>query len=119
MGAGKSFGTKLEKIYGSEEHQEPLAGAGLTECPDSVTATKAGIPEHLMPTDSRVRGHDGKVETPRLSPASGEEGAKSGRTPDRETGPPAIDLSGWCEYLFVSGLSSAEAARVGERDEED
>jgi hypothetical protein len=86
--------------YGSRESEEPLAQEGATEPSTAVTPVEEGVPEHLTPRrESRVR-------PPSQSSGVCEEEVE-------------VDLSGWCEHLFVSGLSSAETVRIEKRDPKD
>jgi hypothetical protein len=52
------------------------------------------------------------------SPA-GQDKARSKKSPGPQEFAAAVDLSSWCEHLFVSGLSSAYSGRAAEGDGQD
>lgn len=65
-------------------------------------------------------GPAGTAEGPkRLSPATGQDKSGSKRSPGRQEGPVSVDLSLWCEHLFVSGISSAYSPGAGEGEGQD
>jgi hypothetical protein len=49
----------------------------------------------------------------------GEDAARSGTPPGEQQGSTEIDLSLWCEGQFVSGLSSQQVTRAGDRDDQE
>jgi hypothetical protein len=67
------------------------------------------------------RTKPGGTDEPRESKSGsrGEGGARSGPPPGGQQRPTEFDLSLWCEGQFVSGLSSQQAARVEDRDDQE
>ena len=93
---------RTHAIDGKGKEESPLHNSGQIDAREDLRTKPGKVYEHGNRLSEGKRG--GRQE----NPLAGEQGVTE-----------EVDLSILCDYLFVSGLSSGQAAMAGQRDDED